>query len=49
MSDGLDLNLLTISSARAAVQERQTTATNLVESFYEKIEAEDRRPGQVNA
>src|SRR5437868_2153440 len=49
MSNDLDLNLLTISSARAAVQERQTTATNLVESFYEKIEAEDRRPGQVNA
>src|SRR5437764_1351051 len=49
MSNDLDLNLLTISSARAAVQERQITATNLVESFYEKIEAEDRRPGQVNA
>src|SRR5437868_10359376 len=49
MSNDLDLNLLTISSARAAVQERQTTATNLVESFYEKIEAEDRQPGQTNA
>ncbi|HVH87075.1 MAG TPA: Asp-tRNA(Asn)/Glu-tRNA(Gln) amidotransferase subunit GatA [Terriglobales bacterium] len=49
MAADLDLNLLTISSARAAVQERQTTATALVEKFYSKIEAEDQRPGQPNA
>src|SRR3954467_87186 len=49
MSDDLDLNLLTVSSARASVQERQTTATALVESFYTKIQTEDRQSGQVNA
>lgn len=49
MREDLDLNVLTVSSARAAVQERQTTAQALVESFYAKIEAEDRRPGQINA
>jgi len=49
MSDSLDLNLLTVSSARTAVQERQITATALVESFYKKIEAEDRPAGKVNA
>ena len=49
MSRDLDLNVLTVSSARAAVQERQTTAAALVESFHAKIEAEDRQPGQTNA
>ena len=49
MPQDLDLNLLTISSARAAVQERQTTATSLVEKFYSKIESEDRPSGKVNA
>src|SRR6185437_13537984 len=49
MSDSLDLNLLTVSSARTAVQERQITATALVESFYKKIEAEDQPAGKVNA
>src|SRR5437868_13619267 len=49
MPRDLDLNLLTISSARAAVQERQVAATDLVEDFYRKIESEDRKPGQVNA
>src|SRR5437588_657046 len=49
MSVDLDLDVLTISSARAAVQERQTTATSLVERFYAKIEAQDRQPGQINA
>jgi len=49
MPQDIDLNLLTISSARAAVQERQTTAAALVGTFYSKIEAEDRQPGQVNA
>src|SRR5215813_9313938 len=49
MPGDLNLNVLTISSARAAVQERQTTAQALVESFYEKIEVEDRQPGQINA
>jgi len=49
MSDDLDLNHLTVSSARASVQERQTTATALVESFYTKIQTEDGQSGQVNA
>src|SRR5690348_11099109 len=49
MADDLDLNLLTVSSARIAVQERQTTAVTLVEKFYDKIESEDRKPGQTNA
>src|SRR5579885_899003 len=49
MSEDLDLNLLTTSSARIAVQERETTAVALVEKFYEKIESEDRKPGQTNA
>jgi aspartyl-tRNA(Asn)/glutamyl-tRNA(Gln) amidotransferase subunit A len=37
----MDLDLLTVASARAAVAERQTTATALVDEFYAKIEAED--------
>src|SRR2546421_650345 len=45
----LDLDVLTISSGRAAVRERKTTATSLVERFYAKIEAQDRQPGQINA
>ena len=49
MADDLDLNLLTLSSARIAVQERQTTAVALIEKFYEKIDSEDRKPGQTNA
>ena len=49
MMGDLDLNVLTVSSARAAVQERQTTAQALVEGFYAKIEAEDRQPAQTNA
>lgn len=49
MAEDLDLNLLTVSSARIAVQERQTTAVALVEKFYDKIETEDRKPGQANA
>ena len=49
MAEDLDLKLLTVASTRIAVQERQITATALVEAFYKKIEGEDRRPGQVNA
>ena len=49
MPENIDLNVLTVSSARAAVQERQTTASALVESFYAKIDSQDRKPGQVNA
>ena len=49
MADDLDLNLLTLSSTRIAVQERETTAVDLVERFYEKIESEDRKLGQTNA
>lgn len=49
MAADLNLDLLTVSSARAAVQERQTTATALVENFYSKIETQDRQAGQINA
>lgn len=42
----LDINLLTVASARTAVEQRQVTATALAESFYAKIAAEDK---QVNA
>ena len=49
MPQDLDLKLLTIASTRTAVQERQITATALVEAFYKKIESEDSKPGQVNA
>ena len=37
----MDLNVLTIESARTGVQERQITATALAEAFYQKIERED--------
>src|SRR5256885_952229 len=39
----LDLNLLTVASARTAVEQRQVTATALAEGFYKKIDAEDKR------
>src|SRR4051812_15925271 len=38
----MDLNLLTVKSTRVAIRERQVTATALAESFYKKIEAEDK-------
>jgi aspartyl-tRNA(Asn)/glutamyl-tRNA(Gln) amidotransferase subunit A len=38
----MDINVLTIDSTRTAIQERQTTATAIAESFYKKIDAEDR-------
>lgn len=41
----MDLNLLTIESARTAVQERQITATALTESFLKKIDADDGKIG----
>ena len=37
----MDLNTITIASTRAAIAERQFTATRLVEEFYKKIKAED--------
>jgi aspartyl-tRNA(Asn)/glutamyl-tRNA(Gln) amidotransferase subunit A len=37
----MDLNLLTVESARTAIRERQITATALAEAFLEKIERED--------
>ncbi len=40
--NNLDLNLLTIESARTAVQERQITATALAERFFSKIADQDR-------
>jgi aspartyl-tRNA(Asn)/glutamyl-tRNA(Gln) amidotransferase subunit A len=41
----LDLNLLTIDAARAAVQDRKVTAAALAESFYAKIQKDDRQIG----
>jgi aspartyl-tRNA(Asn)/glutamyl-tRNA(Gln) amidotransferase subunit A len=37
----IDVNTLTVESARTAIAERQMTATALVEAFYDKIAAED--------
>src|SRR5271157_5753588 len=37
----MNLDPLTVDSARTAVLEKQTTATALVDAFYQKIEAED--------
>jgi len=42
----MDLNLLTVASTRTAIAERSVTATQLAESFYKKIEAED---SEINA
>jgi aspartyl-tRNA(Asn)/glutamyl-tRNA(Gln) amidotransferase subunit A len=41
----MDLNGLTIDSARTAIQERQITATALAEAFLKKIEDEDPKIG----
>ncbi len=45
VADLMDLNLLTIDQARAAVQERKTTSMALVEAFYRKIRNEDAQIG----
>jgi aspartyl-tRNA(Asn)/glutamyl-tRNA(Gln) amidotransferase subunit A len=37
----LDVRSLTVESTRAAIAQKQFTASNLVEDFYRKIEAED--------
>jgi aspartyl-tRNA(Asn)/glutamyl-tRNA(Gln) amidotransferase subunit A len=37
----MNIDLLTVDSARTAVLEKQTTATALVDAFYHKIDAED--------
>src|SRR5271165_5496679 len=42
----MDLNSLTIETARAAVQERKTTALALAETHYARIQKED---GQIGA
>ncbi|HEY6253935.1 MAG TPA: Asp-tRNA(Asn)/Glu-tRNA(Gln) amidotransferase subunit GatA [Candidatus Angelobacter sp.] len=42
----MDINSLTVESARIAIREKQFTAGRLVEEFYKKIKAED--PG-INA
>src|SRR6201987_2944556 len=42
----MELTSFTIDAARAAIQERKTTSTALVESFYERIEKED---GEIGA
>src|SRR5580698_2009273 len=42
----MDLNSLTIESARTAIAEKRATASDLVEQFYSKIKAED---GAINA
>jgi aspartyl-tRNA(Asn)/glutamyl-tRNA(Gln) amidotransferase subunit A len=41
----MDLNLLTIDSARTAIQERQITATALAEAFLKKIDDDDPKIG----
>ena len=41
----MDLNLLTIDAARSAVQERETSATALAESYFAKIESDDPKIG----
>jgi aspartyl-tRNA(Asn)/glutamyl-tRNA(Gln) amidotransferase subunit A len=41
----MDLNALTIDSARSAVAERKTSATALAEAFYEKIASDDPKIG----
>src|SRR5271165_2838098 len=41
----MNVDLLTVDSARTAVLERQTSATALVDAFYGKIEAEDTKIG----
>jgi aspartyl-tRNA(Asn)/glutamyl-tRNA(Gln) amidotransferase subunit A len=41
----MNIDLLTIDSARTAVLEKQTTATALVDAFYRKIDAEDAAVG----
>ncbi|HZS28900.1 MAG TPA: Asp-tRNA(Asn)/Glu-tRNA(Gln) amidotransferase subunit GatA [Candidatus Angelobacter sp.] len=38
----MDLNLQTVESVRAAIAEKRLTASDLVESFYQKIKSEDR-------
>src|SRR5664280_3732312 len=37
----MNIDLLTVDSARTAVLEKQTTASALVDAFYKKIDAED--------
>jgi len=39
----MDLNKLTIGSARAAIAERRSTASTMAEQFHKKIEADDKR------
>ena len=41
----MDLDSLTIDSARTAVAERKTTATALAEAFYDKIQKDDPQIG----
>ncbi len=41
----MDLNALTIEDARAAIQQRQTSAADLVLEYYARIAGEDRRIG----
>src|SRR5207237_223496 len=42
----MDLNLLTVASTRAAIEQRGVTASALVDDFYKKIAAED---GEIQA
>ena len=37
----MDIDVMTVDSARTAVLEKQTTATELVDAFYRRIDAED--------
>src|SRR5438309_5140753 len=42
----MDLNLLTVASTRAAIEQRSVTASALVDEFYKKIAVED---GEIHA
>ena len=42
----MDLNLLTVASTRAAIEQRSVTASALVDDFYKKIAVED---GEIHA
>ncbi len=41
----MEIDLLTVESARTAVLEKQTSVSALVDAFYKKIEAEDKAIG----
>ena len=44
----MNIDSLTVDSARTAVLEKQATATELVDAFYQKIDAEDAAIGALS-